>query len=108
MLLIEVSDLDPSLTCCSFSSSLMCYIAQKLNTLPKVNRFLSAVCPRKGEGWGGGGGGGNYIFVCKVCGKLGGFVFGPFINAIWWNLGLFSYKHNLPFMHHYIIDLHVK
>ena len=54
------------------------------------------------------GGGGNYIFVCKVCGKLGGFDFGPFINVIWWNLGLFSYKHNLPFMHHYIIDLHVK
>ena len=63
---------------------------------------------RGGVGGGGGGGGGNYIFVCKVCGKLGGFVFGPFINAIWWNLGLFSYKHNLPFMHHYIIDLHVK
>ena len=77
MLLIEVSDLDPSLTCCSFSSSLMCYIAQKLNTLPKVNRFLSAFCPRKGEG-----GGSNHIFVCKVCGKLGRFDFGPFINAI--------------------------
>ena len=26
----------------------------------------------------------------------GNFDFGPF--AIWWNLGLFSHKHNLPFI----------
>jgi len=29
---------------------------------------------------------------------LGNFDFGPFIRAIWWNLALFSHKHNLPFI----------
>ena len=30
------------------------------------------------------------------------------LYAIWWNLGLFSHKHNLSFMCHYFIDLHIK
>ena len=66
-------------------------------------------------GGGGGGGGGNkmcellgkdkYIFVYKACGKLGGsggmlsweiLILDLLIDIIWWNLGLFSHKHNLP------------
>ena len=49
------------------------------------------------HGWGGGG---KHIFVCKVCGKLGGsggmlpplFELDLLLDAIWWNLGLFSHK----------------
>ena len=47
------------------------------------------------------------VFVCKVCGKLGGsgdmlpweiLILNLLLDAIWWNLGLFSHKHNLPFI----------
>ena len=46
---------------------------------------------------------GKYVAVCKAYGKQGGlgtcspgnFDFGPFIRR---NLGLFSHKHNLPFI----------
>ena len=52
----------------------------------------------------GGGGGGKYV---STCGKLGGsgdmlpqknFILDLLLDAIWWNLGLFSHKHNLPFI----------
>ena len=49
--------------------------------------------------------GGQDVFVCKACGKLGGSGghappgnFGFFdlsLDAIWWNLELFSHKHLL-------------
>ena len=48
--------------------------------------------------------GGNYVVVCKACGKLGGsgdmLPPGNFnlLDVIWWNLGLFSHTHNLPFI----------
>ena len=51
------------------------------------------------------GGGGKHIFVCKTCGKLGGsggmlpreiLILDLLLDAIWWNLGLFLHKHNLP------------
>ena len=49
--------------------------------------------------------GGKYVSMCKACGKLGGsggmlsweiLILDLLIDAIWWNLGLFSHKHNLP------------
>ena len=55
--------------------------------------------------WGGGGG--KYISMCKACGKLwgsGGLLHWEILSldllldAIWWNLELFSHKHNLPFI----------
>ena len=47
--------------------------------------------------------GGKYLSVCKACGKLGGSgACSPgkfyFIDANWWNLGLFLHKYNLPFV----------
>ena len=48
--------------------------------------------------------GGKYVFVCKACGKLGGSKgmlpqeILVLLDALWWNLGLFSHKHNLPFI----------
>ena len=62
--------------------------------------------------WGGGGG--KYGSMCKACGKLGCMLPWKILNldllldAIWWNLGLFLHKHNLPFTVSFIIDLHVK
>ena len=55
----------------------------------------------------GGGGGGKYVSVCKACGKLRGsggmlpweiLILDLLLDVIWWNLGLFSHKHNLPFI----------
>ena len=43
----------------------------------------------------------KHVFMYKACGKLGGsrgmlpqgnFDFGLFLDAIWWNLGLFLHK----------------
>ena len=48
--------------------------------------------------WGGGGGGGGQANIC---------VQSMMQTRGWWNLGLFSHKHNLPFMCHsslYIIE----
>ena len=53
--------------------------------------------------------GGKYVSVCKACDKLGGRGHAPLgnfdigsllLDAIWWNLGLFSHEHtcNLPFI----------
>ena len=51
--------------------------------------------------------GDKYVSVCKACGKLGGskdmlplgnFDLDLLLDTIWWNLGLFSHKHNLPFI----------
>ena len=51
--------------------------------------------------------GGKYVSVCKACGKLGGsggmlprenFILDILLDTILWNLGLFSHKHNLPFI----------
>ena len=51
--------------------------------------------------------GGKYVFVCKACGKLGGsggtlpweiLILNLLLGAIWWNLELFTHKHNLPFI----------
>ena len=51
--------------------------------------------------------GGKYVSMCKACGKLGGsggmlpweiLILDLLLDAIWWNLGLFSHKHNLPFI----------
>ena len=48
-----------------------------------------------------------YVSVCKACGKLewfGGMLpweiltLDLLLDAIWWNLGLFLHKHNLPFI----------
>ena len=43
--------------------------------------------------------------MCKACGKLGGLgvcseilILNLLLDAIWRNLGLFSHKHNLPFI----------
>ena len=53
------------------------------------------------------GGGGKYVPVCKACGKLGEsrgmfpreiLILELLLDAIWWNPGLFSHKHNLPFI----------
>jgi len=61
-----------------------------------------------------GGGKYMYVSVCKLCGKLGGFggmlpreslILELLLDAIWWNLGLFSNKHNLPF---YVIKAFIK
>ena len=50
---------------------------------------------------------GKHLFVCKACGKLGGpgacspgkiLILDFLLDTIWWNLGLFSHKHNLPFI----------
>ena len=64
----------------------------------------------------GEGGVGKYMYVsvCKMCGKLGGFggmfpreilILEFLLDTIWWNLGLFSNKHNLPF---YVIKAFIK
>ena len=53
----------------------------------------------------GGGGASMYIHMQSMWqtrevwrhAPPGNFDFGPLLNAIWWNLGLFSHKHNLPF-----------
>ena len=48
---------------------------------------------------------GGSVSVCKMCGKLGGacspgevLILELLLDAIWWNLGLFSGKHNLQFI----------
>ena len=49
--------------------------------------------------------GGEYVFMCKACGQLGEsgdmlpweiLILDLLLDAIWWNLALFSHKHNLP------------
>ena len=60
--------------------------------------FLSAICSR--------GGGQVCIHVQSMWltrgvrghALLGNFDLDLLLDAIWWNLGLFSYKHNLPFI----------
>ena len=51
--------------------------------------------------------GGKHVSVYKACGKLGGpgacfpreiLIFDHLLDAIWWNLQLFSHKHTLPFI----------
>ena len=51
--------------------------------------------------------GGKYTSVCKACGKLGLsrdtlpqeiLILDLLLDTIWWNLGLFLHKHNLPFI----------
>ena len=59
-------------------------------------------------GWGGEGGG--QVCICVQCvqeargvrGHVppGNLILDLLLDAIWWNLGPFSYKHNLPFMCH--------
>ena len=64
--------------------------------------------------------GGKYISMCKICGKIGGpkgmlpreiLILDLLLDTIWWNLGLFLHKHNLPCMYcaikAFIIDVHV-
>ena len=52
-------------------------------------------------------GGGKYISMCKACDKLGRsggmlpweiLILDLLLDTIWWNLGLFLHKHNLPFV----------
>ena len=48
-----------------------------------------------------GEGGGKYESVCKawrVWGHVPPGKFDLLLDAIWWNLGLFLHKHNLPFV----------
>ena len=61
--------------------------------------FLSAFCPMEDkmrlyrllEG-------GKYVSMCKTCGMLSWeiLILDLLLDAIWWNLELFSHKHNLP------------
>ena len=56
------------------------------------------------------GGGGRQVCICVQCvqeargvqGHVppGNLILDLLLDAIWWNLGPFSYKHNLPFMCH--------
>ena len=50
---------------------------------------------------------GASMYPCAACGKLEGsggmlpweiLIFDLLLDAIWWNLGLFSHKHNLSFI----------
>ena len=68
-----------------------------------MSGFLSAFCPLGGKLrlYGILGGGGKYVSMCKASGKLGGsggmlprevLILDLLLDAIWWNLGLFSHK----------------
>ena len=73
-----------------------------------VSGFLSVFCPRGGKMGLNGFFGGQAHTRVQACGKLG---VGPgacspweililelLLDAIWWNLGLFSHKQNLSFI----------
>ena len=70
--------------------------------------FLSAFCPMGGKMRLYGLLGGGQVCICVQSMRqtrgiwghapLGNFDFGPLLDAIWWNLGLFLHKHNLPFI----------
>ena len=69
----------------------------------KINMEQGAFCPRGASMPKGG----KYVSVCKAYGTLGGsggmipqeiLILDLLLDAIWWNLGLFLHKHNLPFI----------
>ena len=82
--------------------------------------FLSAFCPTGGKmrlygllGEGGVWGASTYSCTKHVaspgaCSPGEILILDLLLYAVWWNLGLFSHKHNLPFVCHYIIHLRVK
>ena len=77
-----------------------------------VARVSFSFLPKGGRGGGEGGGGHITLYgllggehLCKTCGKLGGswgmllweiLILDLLLDAICWNLGLFSHKRNLP------------